>query len=100
MSVKDQATTVADCYTPEDYFMPRPAAAQIVPVDAVVCAAERSLAIVQLLMCQFDGGGGMQVGQRHMVNALWALQGNLEQINRMMLNTVPVVQEVGHASHH
>ncbi|WP_157669306.1 hypothetical protein [Chitinibacter sp. GC72] len=77
--------------TPEQYFVPNPAVSRI-EVDALYCALLRAEAIVVMLQGQFNGSGDVQYNNEIIANALWAVEGCIEQAKAITLQPSVVRQ--------
>lgn len=78
--------------TPEHFFSSSPNLEPGLPIDAINCQLGRTMAVVSLLMSQFDGTCEDRLSDTHIVNALWAVQGDLERLHAML--------KFGYVSHH
>lgn len=65
---------------PEELLRVRSDAEPGFPTDAITAACERASAVAVLLSDQFDGAKDGRVSDAVILNALWDIQGTLEQI--------------------
>lgn len=70
---------------PEAVLAIRPDAPAGIPIDAIECALSRADATLLLLMDQFEGSEPTTFSNKVIVNALWSVQGLLEQV-RILAN--------------
>jgi hypothetical protein len=67
--------------TPERYLsVPKGGGGDI---DAISCAILRAQALVALLHCQFDEEDGTRLSNEMITNALWGIEGHLDQLQAM-----------------
>lgn len=69
--------------TPETFFSPAPDLEPGLPIDAINCQISRTMAIVLLLTSQFDGTTTGRLADKHITDALWAIQGDLERLHAL-----------------
>lgn len=69
--------------TPENFFSPSSDLEPGLPIDAINCQISRTMAVVLLLVSQFDGTSEDRLADKHIVNALWAVQGDLERLHAL-----------------
>ncbi len=69
--------------TPENFFSPSSNLEPGLPIDAINCQISRTMAVVLLLASQFDGTSDARLADKHIANALWAVQGDLERLHAL-----------------
>lgn len=72
--------------TPEAAFIYNPAVDPLSIDDVMNCGLSRSLAVVRLLMGDIGAGGEFTHSAATITNALWMLEGQLEQLHSAMMN--------------
>lgn len=55
-----------------------------IPINAIDCSISRTEAILMLIMPQFDGTSSFRHNDQVICNAIWAIQGELEQLSKMV----------------
>jgi hypothetical protein len=83
---------MSDVSTPEEFFI-NPSSSEF-PIDAINCAHARANSILTILLASLGNQGNQQFHPHTIADALWQVQGNLEQIkfmvNRSFVNIDPV----------
>lgn len=74
---------VIDSSLPENIMVVAPGAEAGVPIDAITAACSRAEAVLDLLMGQFNGESDRRFADHVINNALWDVQGTLEQIRTL-----------------
>ena len=76
---------------PETLFVIRSDAPAGVPIDAIECAVSRAQSILTMVSAEFNKDEPCQWSPSVIANALWAVEGILEQIRILANNPVPEI---------
>jgi hypothetical protein len=71
------------CDTPEACMVLRPGLPDGMLIDAMTCTIGRMRGVVALVMAQVDGSTDGMTENREMTNALWAVEGMLDQLEAL-----------------
>nr|WP_286949083.1 hypothetical protein [Pseudomonas sp. UBA6718] len=72
-----------DCSLPETMLTVAPGAEPGVPIDAITAACSRADAVLELLIGQFNDEANARFSDTVICNALWSVQGTLEQVRAL-----------------
>ncbi|RRV39832.1 hypothetical protein EGJ86_10395 [Pseudomonas sp. o96-267] len=88
-----------DCSLPETIMTVDRTAEPGIPIDAITAACSRADAVLHFLMAEFNGESDRRSADYLICNALWGVQGLLEQIRALALygdaTSIPVDRKGG-----
>jgi hypothetical protein len=84
-------TMLLEASTPEEFFTPNPNIQHSLQIDAVTCAIDRARAV--LLLLGNDAHAGCVVDHHTIGNAIWCVDGLLQQIEMIVCRKGGICQE-------